>query len=179
MRLATRWRLATLAGALLGVFGLPSLGQAEDTEQIVVDTVTYTVSYASGDRDVYTASPYNLSTTSWYGNATLAESLASQSTQDRLVSNDSDIGAVFVYDFITSNNISIFSTGDKSELDRFSPLDPDTKVTFAYESSAPSYVPEIDGAALAKGALAIAALGLWAGARRRDDGEAAEARPCV
>ncbi|MEX0448780.1 hypothetical protein V6X63_03370 [Spiribacter sp. 221] len=175
--------LAAAMAALLMSAGAASA--ADPTEVIIVDNIEYTIAWAVGSKDNGWGdrSEQDITSTSWYGNVGTAADLATQSAQGAL-GNSNRGSAWFIYadaESTSSNAIkgydTVANTGSKAN----STFSDGQIVTFAYELAAPVVVPEIDGAALAKGALAIAALGLWAGAgaRRRGDGEAVEVRPCV
>ncbi|MEX0448778.1 hypothetical protein V6X63_03360 [Spiribacter sp. 221] len=163
MRLASGWRVAALAALLAAT---PAMGEV--TETIIVDNQYYTIGWASGrtDSDPEFAGK-DVRGTSWYGNGVLSRKLAIESAQGPLAGTSS--GGWFV-DFISGagNPTTGYATTGAAGTVADSDFATNATVTFAYELAAPTPVPEIDGAALAQGTLAIAALGLWAGARRRE-----------
>ncbi|MEX0450135.1 hypothetical protein V6X63_10290 [Spiribacter sp. 221] len=128
-------------------------------------TYTFTVESYSYDQktDLIKANP-------WWGNESLAKDIATRSDATG-GSSPAGTDALFAYStFVSGDDLYVSTYGTKGTVDALKGRSPETTMQVNYaEFQSISYVPEIDGAALAKGTFALAALGLYTlGARRED-----------
>ncbi|MEX0450137.1 hypothetical protein V6X63_10300 [Spiribacter sp. 221] len=133
-----------------------------DTEIVGADTaITYNSTLGEGVNGLF-----NLTKTDWWGDSIAAESLAYRGSSNLFYAYDTGgyDGTTYVKGIYDSGSPGSFDARVNVTLSNAIAADED--ILYATQA-----VPEIDGAALAQGVLAIGALGLWivGGARRLED----------
>ncbi|MEX0450107.1 hypothetical protein V6X63_10145 [Spiribacter sp. 221] len=138
------------------------------TDKIQVGNKFYYIDYSVTS---YNQSSTALEDTAWWRSTTLAGDLARAS--DR--TGNAGEGAYFLYSS-SGVDVSVWGAAKVADKDAGNYIKrggADDTFTYAIQAQAPTFVPEIDGAALSQGALVTGALGLWVFGRRREPGRSA------